>query len=262
MKKALIVLIILVLNSLFLSNCNDAASGCSRNKNNDLSKLGLKGRVSRTKETQYNAIAKFGEVRKADRSESGGVAELFFNEFGNKTKELTDNLGKYETTYKYDEKNVLIESTSISSLGSYTSKYEYSDSGKLAEENQYYSEDGGLFSKEKFKYDEKSNLIEIDSYDGKGDLTMKNLFKYNEKKQIVEELREDSGMKMKFVYKYNVKNNVSEEDYFLEMKILSKESNKNRKFDYSYDKNGNWVNKVIYENGQLKFLVEREIEYY
>ena len=34
------------------------------------------------------------------------------------------------------------------------------------------------------------------------------------------------------------------------------------KYTYKYDKHGNWIERIKHENGNLKYITERTIEYY
>lgn len=36
----------------------------------------------------------------------------------------------------------------------------------------------------------------------------------------------------------------------------------NQTYMYNYDKKGNWVKKIFFENGRPEYIIEREYEYY
>ena len=95
---------------------------------NDLSKYGLKGKVSFFSESKYDLVEKFGEIEK-------------------------DSL-RYKKTSKYDVKGNKIEEIIYNADGSLSHKYKfkYDEKGNEIEYNDY-NADGSLGDKETNKYD-------------------------------------------------------------------------------------------------------------
>ena len=99
---------------------------------NDLTRDGLKGKVSFFSESKYQLVEKFGAIKK------GSLRE--------------------KTTSKYDMKGNMIEENRYGADGSLGDKatWKYDEKGNKIEEN-YYKADGSLLYKTTYKYDEKGN---------------------------------------------------------------------------------------------------------
>jgi len=84
------------------------------------------------------------------------------------------------------------------------------------------------------KHDLKGNRITYDRFDMNGHLFLKSNFKYDKNGDPIEEREYDSHSSLQFT----------------------------TTFEYSnYDKNGNWLNKIMYKNKKPRSIYEREIEY-
>ena len=112
-------------------------------------------------------------------------------------------------------------------------KKSYDEKGNKIEENRYYS-DGRCRYKYTYKYDEKGNIIEKNTYNSDGRLEYKYTYKYDEKGNKIEENSYDSDGRLdpKWTYKYE------------------------------FDKQGNWINRIGFENAIPTLISEREYEYY
>ena len=110
---------------------------------NDLSRDGLKGKVSFFSESGYLLVEKFGEIEKGS---------LYSKH-----------------TYKYDVMGNKIEENGYNTDGSLGSNitYKYDDKGNKIEVNSY-NGDGSLNLKTTYKYDEKGNEIEYNNYNADG----------------------------------------------------------------------------------------------
>ena len=170
---------------------------------------------------------------------------LSYSEFSYEVVERFGNIkkGKRKRQYsfskdkqnKYDEKGNEIESNGYNSDGSldYKYTYKYDEKGNKIEWNSYKS-DGSLNYKFTYKYDEKGNEIEWNSYNSDGSLDYKYTYKYDEKGNEIESNRykSDGSLNYKFTYKYE------------------------------FDKQDNWIKKIIFLNEIPKYILEREYEYY
>ena len=155
MKKIILV----ILSVLCLVSCNQSE------KKNDLTEENLKGKVKSIKETLYEAVDKFGQIKK------GNVLNNYFTIYNKKGNTIEGNeyysdgrLG-YKLIYKYDGKGNNIEKNNYYSDGrlNYKTTYKYDEKGNKIEKNNYYYS-GRLDSKTTYKYDEKGNNIEENIY--------------------------------------------------------------------------------------------------
>ena len=82
-------------------------------------------------------------------------------------------------TYKYDDKDNLIEVNWFNPDGSLNSKYtyKYDDKGNKIEQNSF-KPNISLSFKLTYKYDDKGNEIEINSFNSDGNLDDKYTYKY------------------------------------------------------------------------------------
>ena len=182
-------------------------------------------------------------------------------------------------TILFNKKGVKIEKKSLD----YEVKKEYDEQGNIIEENTY-SKDGTLISKNKYDYDEKRNIIEFNCIiDVNMDYKYKVTYKYDDKGNVIEEnsdinnftkntyTYDDKGNKVeekqynpsnswdnKIIYKYDDKGNVIEECWYKSDESLDHKTT----YKYSYDIKGNWINQKEIKNGIVNNIIKRVIIYY
>lgn len=110
-------------------------------KKNDLTEENLKGKVKSIKETLYEAVDKFGQIKK------GNVLNNYFTIYNKKGNTIEGNeyysnrRFNYKTTYKYDEKGNNIEENYYNSNGrlyeKHTYKYEYDKNNNWTQRIEY-----------------------------------------------------------------------------------------------------------------------------
>ena len=128
--------------------------------------------------------------------------------------------------------------------------YKFNLRGDVVECNMYI--DGLFFSKEFYKYDSQSNLIEVARYDGDGSLDYKRLYKYDSQGNMIEvdKYYGDGSLDYKRLYKYDSQGNMIEvAKYYdggsLDYKIL-----------YKYDSQDNMIEKACYKgSGSLNYKI-------
>ena len=247
---------------------------------NDLTKDSLKGKVSFYSESSYKLVEKFGEIEK------GG--EFFkhtykFDEKGNMIEEITSkaygNLNS-KFTYKYDVKGNEIEVNTYVTDGTNKARaceninwrmkeklgdnrfinnlaycsyidvknfikfkysYKYDEKGNMIEQNSY-NDDGSLCFKTKSKYDEKGNKIELIIYYTDGSLCCETTYKYDEKGNKIEQIiyyHENGNQSIETTYEYDEKGNMIEKYSYPS------------KMTYEYDEGGNVIEEDSYEYGDL-----------
>lgn len=120
--------------------------------------------------------------------------------------------------------------------------------------------DGELSMKLTTEHDDKGNTIEECYYHADGTLNFKFTYTYSNKSTLTEVRMYCAGDVLNFVttYKYNYKGDwIEKNDYDANEKLISTETN-----TYEYDKKDNWIKRIEFYDGILKYITEREIQYY
>jgi hypothetical protein len=157
------------------------------------------------------------------------------NLISNKIEPLNKSIKAWELTYKYDDRMNVIEQGNINPQGSFTDKLDYVyDKKSRVIEKIVYSADNGKGTRETFRYDRKGNVIEECDYNHSGILVRRFFYKFNKPGNMVELTAQDSTGKM-----------------YLE-----------EAYEYTYDREINWIKKIIFEQKVPIYILEREIEYY
>ena len=216
-------------------------------KKNDLEKLGLKGKVKHLELINYILEDRFGELQKVKIQDR---YNLFFNENGYITKADTISLdinhhyisieafleNRYNNIYasfQYDDMNNLIEAK----YTKYKENYLYDDKKNNIEINRFY-ENKYKNSKIKRKYNNKNLLISANNYRAEDGIFLQGRkYEYNNKGDIIKEEQYDRE---------------NQSDY------LSLTSY----YTYKYEKNGNIIEKIEYQQrGTGPKLIEGIAEY-
>ena len=121
-------------------------------------------------------------------------------------------------------------------------------------------QNGSLYYKYTFKYDEKGNEIERNRYNSDGSLRSKYTFKYDEKGNKIEynSYNSDGSLLSKYTYKYDEKGNEIEYNSYNSDGSIDEETT----YKYEFDKFDNWIKKVSLEKDNPLTVIERLIEYY
>jgi len=233
------------------------------------------------------AIEKFGGIEKGGKPmkdsysfdiNGNKVRTIFFNSDGNLRRKLTYQYAKngnliksssfnkdgslnYNLIYKYDENRNITSSSYYKPNGNlsyeYTHKYDANGNKK---ESFTYNSDRILWKQNTYKYDELGNEIECNWYKKDNTLDSKNIYKYNERGDIIEtnSFNKNGSLKYRITYKFDLNGNEVESKFF-----NSDGSLKNHKvYKYNYDKNGNWIKRIEYNNSIAEFIEIREYQYY
>lgn len=170
-----------------------------------------------------------------------------------------------DTFFKYDKRGNLIEQTNIQN-GDTTSgdfEYKFDNAGRILFKKQIdNSEHGKNETTNEFKYDANGNLIELIS---KSDLfgEMKSIYEYDRKNRIKMITEYKSGQ---------IEKETSFDTFYNKTFVrlyLSNTLNKEMKYEYEFDKSGNWIKRAVFMKeyfGDKKtvpiFTETRKIEYY
>lgn len=255
------------------------------NRDNDLKQYKLQGRVKSFKETSYEAIEHFGEIKKGKRKRLFPLTENDFqnlyNEDGNLIAENSYDLDGNLTSkaiYKYDKNNKKAECNVYNPDGNLITKYiyRYSKTGKQTVERSInYDIYGRQQPSTISEYDINGNQIEYKSYALSGGLSFHTSYIYDENGNQVE-MKSFHNNKLGFyeTYKYNQNGNQIElarynSDGSLSLKtnrkydqhgnVIERASDSGDKDIYKYDNMGNQIEWIRYFNS---VVIEKRIYTY
>jgi hypothetical protein len=242
---------------LFLFLLTLTTSGFSQAKKSDIVKKKLKGNIISLTEFHYAASGPIGKIIKEDMLE--------------------------EIIYKYNDIGVQLEEEQYLEDRKLAKKtvYIYDKKGNRIQEN-WYGFDGTLNSKITYEYDKKGNAIEERKY-LYGRLSLVNVNEFAKGKKVEESRYIDESLKSRHIYKYDKKGNMIEESVFVDnalscKNIIKYDKNGNEiefnnclgdgslKMKYTrtyetFDKEGNWLKQISFENEKAVSITEREFVY-
>ena len=255
MKKTILILL------SFLTLC--ALKTPEKGPKTDLQNDNLKGMVKSLTETAYTAT--YGDSGKAGKGNFEHKYTFMYDKNGNLTGSTgynKDNSLLDKTTCIIDKKGNRNEMDKANADASPKGKttYKYDAKGFMAESKEYFS-DGSLSDRYTFKYDTNANLVEMRDFNAKDSLIL--WYKYTYDKQgnnvktegfngvngLISTIKteyDDKGNQIKWKGDYS---HVNSNDFAYDYK-------------YIYDKNGNWKQRLKFQNGYEIEIVERTIEYY
>ena len=127
-------------------------------------------------------------------------------------------------------------------------------------ESEEYSFDGTscvLTNKKTIEYDNKGNLIEEKNYDEKGNLEFIYKYVYDEKNNEIEKILSKDNSFEKNTRTLDKFNNCIKGFEYLNNNLKSNFTN-----NYKYDKKGNWIQRIHFNNDIANRIDEKNIEYY
>lgn len=278
--------IFLLLSVVFLLGCNRSA------QKTDLEMENLSGKVRAYQEFSYEALMVDGAVVKGARKREfpwSSDRRKEFNEAGFIVEDChLESSEEITFCYKsvYDEENRKIESLGVDAAGNVKEKtlYQYNEKGQIIEYQAYFSDvlkGSGIYQYDKegnltllLFYDEfeKLEIREELTYDKKGFLAERRLlnaengvencyiYKRDAKGNALEMnfFRKDMTPGGKYVFQYDKKDNLIEEHFYHPDGALLNKSI----FQYQYDKQGNWIEKIVFKEKTATFIIERTMAYY
>lgn len=162
---------------------------------------------------------------------------------------------------KFDQKNNLIDHRFYEYNGNLRDKTlsKYNDNGLVIETKEYSSNGTYIvFSSKKTKeYDEKGNLIVEKNYDEKGNLEFIYKYVYDEKNNEIEKILSKDNSIEKNTRTFDKFNNCIKNFEYLNNNLKSNFTN-----NYKYDKKGNWIQRIHFNNDIANRIDEKHIEYY
>lgn len=245
----------------------------SQNRKTDLQNEGLKGKVKSVRETPYRAIEEEGKIEKGEimKSKSSRVAREIEDMYANIHVEYTLQGGRM-TMESYKENNSL------------ENKFTYHyDEKRNKTEVKIYEENNSLDAKLVYYYDDKGNKTEIEVYRENGRLEGKVIYTYDDKGDMIGmDFYEDNLIIYRFTYRNDDKGNVIEGEFYvgdIESKYTCHYDDKgsmieqnwynsdgsldsSHTYQYQYDDQNNWIEKITYVNDKPIEITTRDIEYY
>ena len=264
--------IILSLGCFGKNGENTKVNGRTENKENDWKKDQLKGKVKSFKESYFEAIDYFGEIKKGKRinqfSFSNNNFQRVYNINGYLIEtnyyNINDGSLSYKSIYKYDNFNNLTESSGYSADGVLVHKniYRYSKKGvQSIERSINYEKDGKQYRDVVSKYDQNYNQIEYKSFTSEGRLFVHHQYTYDQYDNKIEK-KSFSGEKLTshHSFKYDSKGNEIEmKDLLISDNTFTDEYGNEYKTDSSapatyytkYDDHGNRIEIKSYQDEKL-----------
>ena len=200
---------------------------------NDLQRAKLVGNISMLTEKEYVAKdgkAERGELKSKSVSEYGAAGnKLSFVTYGPANELLS------KSVFTYDSDGALVDVKRYRGDGglNVTTVYTYDKVGnETAESNKDAS--GTVFMTAKSKFDLNGNRIVYDRYDLFGHLFLRSNFKYDKRGNEIQEREFDSHESLQFVTTWQY---------------------------ISFDKQGNWTERVMLKNDEPRTITVREITY-
>jgi YD repeat-containing protein len=156
----------------------------------------------------------------------------------------------------YDKKGRLIEKRNANRQLTYSYFY---DSINRRTEEQLYRPPGTAEVKYVYGFDTTGKEIENFSYDANGSLIVRHEFAYDSSghKTRYDSYDKYGKLTSSIRYEYDAYGNVLQESYH-----SNGETEIWHKYSYTYDKQGNWISRIRYEEGQPAYITERTIVYY
>lgn len=248
---------ILLLNALMtflLLSCGSAK--------NDLETLNLKEKVWKVKEYVYYGKEEFGEYKTGSKAYGHKLFE--FNEDGNiSVFQSLENDGDvyYQEDYIYGNEGVYSQIRHLED-GDLTGKTVTSiEEGKIIRE-EYFDEDGELYSETKYTYD--GDNIDTRFYKRKGTKTWSILeYEYSSGKITRQVLKDSNDLALR-IYSFE-RNKYG--DPIKESTEIPKDTGEATvyfdTYEYEYDEKGNWIKKLHFrENGDIDKIHLRNIVYF
>lgn len=182
---------------------------------------------------------------------------------GNMVRETTFILGQDSLSElklsKYDDHGLRTSLIGYKADGNldFKIKYDYNKKGNKAQES-YYDSKSNLYEDRFYDYDSDGNIIKERRVNFKPKSFFETRYKYDDHNNIIEELITSSGgLNSTHTYDYDENGNKIKQT-----NVVSDGLRWESTWKYKYDSYGNWVEKIAFEEGEAKFLLERTIKYY
>lgn len=280
-----------LINTILLIFLSVIVFSCSKERENDLQKTGLKGNIKAIREISYEAFGSADTLVKGDIIDNQGAENSYtlYNTKGNITdliKYDNENSIKYKWRFHYDKKGVQqLSGKRYEAKDSEedSSAYIY-DKKKNPVEYIHYDSDGNIKTRTVSKFGKQGNVTEEKVFDDKNLLKKTSKFKYK-KNKLVEgrSFDKDGNLLIRSVYSYDKKGNmqtmimvdgknnpISQGTYtynkegFIQTEVLKRPGYTDLILEYIYvtDIQGNWTQRIMLSENEAFQITRRQIEYY
>jgi len=145
--------------------------------------------------------------------------------------------------FKYNTSGVMTGQTLYDHNGGiqedYYDRFKYDDKGNIIERTRYTSDRKLNMSS---KFDSNGNMTEISWYDSQGTVMLKSIYRYNDKGKLIEEVSESKGYfsgKTRTVYQYDVNQNL------IVKSVYGTDGSLSEKFTSKYDNNAKLTEQLV-----------------
>ena len=259
---------------------------------NHLTEFSLKGKVKSFKVTPYRAIDSMGVIKQGSKLETWTGDDIsFFNQKGYKIereKYTTNEKLQIKIVIAYNDKNQRITRNIYNTAGKINARYvyQYDKAGHKIAYNTYHT-NGELIESWKYVNDNYGREIEVTYYNYKNPtLNQKFTYQYDKLGNVstITKINIKTGQPQEFwKYIYNNKGlvqiletyknstllykiTITYDNYGNEksLRTIDKEGNfiEEKQYQYTFDSNGNWTERIEYTNLFPKVIYVRDINYY
>lgn len=238
--------IILVFMSTII--CVSVSAQCKT----DLEREKIAGQVKRIIETGIDASDGKHDIDHIKTTEysKGGRAEGYT--FASKYNDLKPT----KTIFQFDSNGFKIseERYNLKDKVEATLKYRNDDKGNILQQ-EYYTQYGKLDSYSYFSYNEQCERTEYKSFASDSSIWLWYTYVYPSENtiKITDKVRNEKSIQTKDKMGNTIENKTVNSDGIEELTGT---------YTYKYDKKGNWTRKSTIEDGQVVWIIEREIIYY
>jgi hypothetical protein len=221
------------------------------------------GSLESSSTSEYNLLGNIVESSETVKGKLKSRNTFDYDDKGNETQEIgygPDGKVKWKEILSYDVNNNLTEVIDYKQDDSFAAKYRYGydKQGYMAEEDEYHIENSPEHKRTTTRYDSKGHALEIN--------------KFNENRRLISQIKldnmglhladirynEDGSLQSVVARKYDEWANETLGDRF-----FTKDSVRQKyRYDYEYDKTGNWIKNTTFKNDKPLQATERKIEYY
>jgi antitoxin component YwqK of YwqJK toxin-antitoxin module len=206
---------------------------CAQQAKNDLRRQKLRGSVSMLTEYEYAAVPGSSTTEKGELKTK---SVWTYNNVGNCIKFET-----FSAAGKLMSQSVFVHADTGTEVKRYrgdgglnvTTNYKYDKAGNESQESNY-DPTGTLFMTAKSKFDLNGNRIVYDRHDQYGHLFLRSNIRYDKRGNEIQEREFDSHESLQYTTTYEYQ---------------------------GYDKEGNWLKRVMLKNNEPRTITEREITY-
>lgn len=231
----------------------------------------LNGQVKSVKEVNYWAVEKNGKYTEGDTISARERDSLrwsydftaFFDKAGLLTRIDYWSANTVPNSWVVEnEANLPVKATwLVADTPKVYFKLIYDERGYLKENRRFRFGDDSLLNKFSLVTNEKGQIVEARAFDNKDSCLSKSMFFWNDSSRVVAyyAYSPSDSLRSGFTLEYGLRGFYTQQALFRG----DKKAYRTIRSQYlDYDKHGNWLWALIYDNGKASFMVKRIYEYY